>query len=44
MKRPDMMPDTRAVLEAEDRFFAALLTVDRAGLERLLAPDFLRRR
>ena len=36
-----MMPETRAVLEAEDRFFAALLAVDRAGLERVLAPDFL---
>src|SRR3954463_4569728 len=34
-------PETRAVLEVDDRFFGGLLAVDRAALEQVLAPDFL---
>jgi len=34
-------PETRAVLDVDDRFFGALLAVDRAALEQVLAPDFL---
>jgi ketosteroid isomerase-like protein len=34
-------PETRAVLDVDDRFFGGLLAVDRAALEQVLAPDFL---
>ena len=33
--------DTRGVIAAEDAFFGALLAIDRAALERVLAPEFL---
>jgi ketosteroid isomerase-like protein len=33
--------ETRAVLDVDDRFFGALLAVDRTALEQVLAPDFL---
>ena len=39
--RDQTSPETRAVLDVEDRFFGGLLAVDRAALEQVLAPDFL---
>ena len=42
MSDPDQnSPETRAVLDVDDRFFGGLLAVDRAALEQVLAPDFL---
>ena len=35
------MTDMREVLDAEDRFFGALLGFDRTALDAVLAPDFL---
>ena len=35
------MTDARDVLDAEDRFFGALLAFDRSGLDTVLSADFL---
>jgi hypothetical protein len=35
------MTDAREVLDAEDRFFGALLAFDQTALDAVLAPDFL---